>query len=208
MIGKRKKNNYFMLLKDLASYTERAAAYLAASLEDYQPDDLVDSLKAMHDIEHSADLALHKLNGALAREFITPIERQDIASIANMIDDVTDAVEDVLMHLYMFNIRELREETQEFTRIILACSGEMIEIMTDFEEFRKSNDIRRHIIEINDLEEEADAVYVRSIRRLYENGEDPVTLVTWTELFRHLEACCDAFESVSQTVEHVIMKNT
>lgn len=196
------------MLGDLATYTEKAAAYLASSLEDYQPQKLADSLKAMHEIEHSADLALHQLNRTLAREFITPIERQDIFAIANMIDDVTDAVEDVLMHLYMFNIQELREETGEFTRIIQACSKELIRIMEEFEDFRKSNDIHRHIIEINDLEEEADAAYVRSIRRLYEDGEDPVTMITWTEIFRRLEGCCDDFESVSQTVEHVIMKNT
>ncbi|NLA81928.1 MAG: DUF47 family protein [Clostridiaceae bacterium] len=208
MFGKRKKKNYFEMLRDLASYTERAALYLADCLEDYQPQDLSHSLKEMHDIEHGSDLALHQLNQNLAREFITPIERQDIFSIANMIDDVTDAVEDVLMQLFMLNIQELREEAQEFTRVILACARELILILEEFENFRKSNQIHRNIIEINDLEEEADEVYVRSIRRLYEDGEDPVTLLTWTEIFRSLENCCDDFESVSQTIEHVIMKNT
>ncbi len=207
-MARKKQINYFQSFCAMGQRAVNAAQLLHETMSSFELETFMDRIALMHKIENEADAFRHEVLEAVAREFITPIERQDIASIANMIDDVTDAVEDVLMHLYMFNIRELREETQDFTRIIQACSGEMIEIMTDFEDFRKSNDIRRHIIEINDLEEEADAVYVRSIRRLYEKGEDPVTLVTWTELFRHLEACCDAFESVSQTVEHVIMKNT
>lgn len=208
MFGKKKKTNYFEMLEDLTSYTQRAAEFLAESLEAYNPDELASSLAKMHQIEHSADLALHELNRKLAREFITPIERQDIFEIANMIDDVTDSIEDVLMRLYMFNIRELRDEALEFCEIILEGSKTLSRIMREFENFRKSNDIRRFIIEVNDLEEAGDAIYVRCIRRLYEGGHDPIDVIAWTEIFRRLEGCCDDFEDVSQTIEHVIMKNT
>lgn len=208
MFGKKKKTNYFELLEDLTSYTKRAAEFLAGSLEAYNPDELASSLEKIHQIEHSADMALHDLNKKLAREFITPIERQDIFAIANMIDDVTDSIEDVLMRLYMFNIRDLRDEALEFCEIILACSEALSKIMREFENFRKSNDIRRYIIEVNDLEEAGDAVYVRCIRRLYEESRDPIDVIAWSEVFRRLESCCDDFEDVSQTIEHVIMKNT
>ena len=208
MFGKKKKTNYFELLEDLTSYTKRAAEFLAGSLEAYNPDELASSLEKIHQIEHSADMALHDLNEKLAREFITPIERQDIFAIANMIDDVTDSIEDVLMRLYMFNIRDLRDEALEFCEIILACSEALSKIMREFENFRKSNDIRRYIIEVNDLEEAGDAVYVRCIRRLYEESRDPIDVIAWSEVFRRLESCCDDFEDVSQTIEHVIMKNT
>lgn len=208
MFKKKKKTNYFEGLKDLAAYTVHAADYLLSSLESYEPKQLSASLEAMHKIEHSADLALHELSNKLAREFITPIERQDIFSIANMIDDVTDSIEDVLMCLYMYNVATLREEALEFAKVIVACSGELIKLMGDFEDFRKSDNIRRPIIEINDLEEEGDAIYVRSIRKLYEEKKDPIDVVAWTEIYSRLETCCDNFEDVSQTIEHVIMKNT
>lgn len=208
MFKKKKKNNYFELLKELSAYTEEAARFLDDAMTDYRPEDLSESLLAMHEIEHTADLAHHALNRSLAREFITPIDRQDFSMIAGMIDDVTDSIEDVLMRLYMFNVKELRYEAHEFCRIIVDGSRAMSRILSDFENFRKSDAIRRHIIEANDLEEEADAVYVRSIRRLYEESEDPIEVISWSEIFRRLESCCDDFENVSQAVEQVIMKNT
>ncbi len=208
MFGKKKKTNYFQLLKDLPLYTQSAAEYLQNSLLEFEPDTLAKSLEEMHAIEHSADLALHVLSEKLAREFITPIERQDIFSIANMIDDVTDSIEDVLMCLYMYNISSLRKESLAFAEVIVACSNELITLMSEFQDFRTSDDIRGPIIEINDLEEQGDAIYVHSIRTLFEERRDPIEVVAWMEIFSRLETCCDNFENVSQTVEHVIMKNT
>lgn len=208
MLGRKKKTDYFHLLSELTSYTVRAADFMAQTLATYCPDGLMDLLVQMHEIEHAADLALHALNRKLAREFITPIERQDIFSLGNMIDDVTDSIEDVLMRLYMFNIRELRPEALEFSSIIVDCAQALTHVMDEFQHFRKSDKIVPLVIRINDLEEEGDAIYVRSIRRLYETAKDPVEVIAWTELFRRLEHCCDDFEGVSQAVEQVIMKNT
>jgi len=107
------------------------------------------TLDEMHEIEHSADIKLQELTSKLAREFITPIERQDILAIAQRIDDVTDAIEDVLMRLYMYNIRELRNEAFEFVGVIMASTEVLMKIMAEFANFRRSNDIRAYIIKLN-----------------------------------------------------------
>ncbi|MGI6157355.1 MAG: DUF47 domain-containing protein [Saccharofermentanales bacterium] len=209
MFGKPKKNDYFAMLRELVTYSERAADFLETSIQNFDPDNLEEALVAMHEIEHAADLALHEVTQKLAREFITPIERQDIFDIGNKIDDVTDAIEEVLIRFYMFNVRELRDETFEFGSIITQATQEMTHLMDEFGDFRQSsNDIRRHMIEINHLEERGDVVYMRSLRRLYTSDVPAVEVVAWTEIFRRLERCCDDVEDLSQMVEHVIMKNT
>jgi len=129
-------------------------------------------------------------------------------SIADQIDDVTDSIEDVLMRLYMFNIQAIREEAFDFAAVIIKSSEVLLKIMTEFAHFRRSNDIRKYIIELNNLEEEGDAIYVRAIRRVYLEDEDPIAVIAWTEIFRRLEGCCDEFEDVSEEIEHVLMKNT
>ena len=72
----------------------------------------------MHRLEHQADLTKHQAMEKLIREFITPLEREDILSLTSAIDDVTDSIEDVLLRLYMFNIRTLRPDALEFSKII------------------------------------------------------------------------------------------
>ena len=100
MKKKRRKNDYYALLEELVEYIHKAASFLSDTMNDYNIEFLSSgTLDKMHDIEHSADIKLQELTSKLAREFITPIERQDILAIAQRIDDVTDAIEDVLMRL-------------------------------------------------------------------------------------------------------------
>lgn len=209
MKKKRRKNDYYALLEELVEYIHKAASFLSDTMNDYNIEFLSSgTLDEMHDIEHSADIKLQELTSKLAREFITPIERQDILAIAQRIDDVTDAIEDVLMRLYMYNIRELRNEAFEFVGVIMASTEVLMKIMAEFANFRRSNDIRAYIIKLNALEEEGDAIYMRAIRRLYLEEQDPIAVIAWTEIFRRLEGCCDDFEDVSQEIEYVLMKNT
>ncbi len=208
MAKRKKKNDYFAMLRELVDYVQQAAVFLNESMNDYQVEFLPSLLEKMHEIEHAADLAQHELTSKLAREFITPIERQDILSIAHQIDDVTDSIEDVLMRLYMFNIRELRTEAFEFASVIISSAEVLTQILAEFANFRRSNDIQAKIIELNNLEEEGDAIYMRANRRLYLEEDDPIAVIAWTEIFRRLEGCCDDFEDVSQEIEHVLMKNT
>ena len=209
MKKKRRKNDYYALLEELVEYIHKAASFLSDTMNDYNIEFLSSgTLDKMHDIEHSADIKLQELTSKLAREFITPIERQDILAIAQRIDDVTDAIEDVLMRLYMYNIRELRNEAFEFVGVIMASTEVLMKIMAEFANFRRSNDIRAYIIKLNALEEEGDAIYMRAIRRLYLEEQAASAVIAWTEIFRRLEGCCDDFEDVSQEIEYVLMKNT
>lgn len=68
----------------------------------------------MHEIEHSADLEAHEITKRLAKEFITPIEREDILLLVHKIDDITDCIEDVLLHMYMYNVRVIKEDAIKF----------------------------------------------------------------------------------------------
>ena len=207
-MAKRQENNYFQMLRELVDYADRAAKKLRASLTDFDPAKLTGQLEEMHAIEHTADLTNHGLTDKLVREFITPIEREDIASLAAQIDDITDEIEDVLLRVYMFNVRTLRPEMTRFLELIESCTGQLCELMTEFENFRRSKTIKEKIIRINDLEEQGDRLYREAIRGLYTTETSTEEKLVWTELFSCCERCCDACEHTSGMVEDVIMNNT
>lgn len=204
----KKRNNYFDRLTAQTDYVVRGVEVVERIFKDFHPDEIEEILLEMHELEHSADEEHHKISRALAREFITPIDREDIAKIAHEIDEVIDELEDVVMRLYMFNITGLRKESFEFVEIFKKCALEMMRMMAEFKNFRKSERINDHIIEINRLEGEGDAIYVHAIRRLYTEETDPVLIQAWTELFNRMERSCDAFENVAELIQSVLMKNS
>ena len=207
MLGK-KENNYFDMLSELVEYSCEAANLLENTLLNFNAHQIENKIEEMHNIEHNADIKKHDMMNKLAKEFITPIERGDIIDIAHYIDNVTDDIEEVLRRIYIFNIREIKQEAIDFSKIITKSCEELKKLMKEFHNFKKSTRINKMIISINDLEEEGDRLYFSNIRNLYTTSTDPIEMMTWTSAFKYFEKCCDACESVANLVESVIMKNS
>lgn len=200
--------NYFEKFIKLADYACQAAQMLNTTLENFNSKTLDERMNEMHEIEHAADLAKHELVNRLAKEFITPIEREDILAITDQLDDVTDFIEDVFMVMYMFNINSLRKEIFLFSEIISKCCLAIKNIFVEFVNFRKSSSINELIIAVNRLEEEGDKIYVNSVRNLFATSNDPIEIMKWREIFNRAEKCCDSCEHVSNSIEGIIMKNS
>ena len=142
------------------------------------------------------------------RAFITPIEREDIMSISQYLDDITDKIEDVVLRLYMCNVSSIRQEAVRFAKLVIRCC-EMVKLsMEEFSNFKKSKELRQTLIEINRLEDEGDRLYMDSMRTLHSTSKDPVEIIVWRDVFKYLEDCVDACEHISDVVETVILKNT
>ena len=117
----KKDDNYFSTFVELVNYSCQAANLLSEIMHNFNPDELEEKMKLMHNIEHAGDVERHVMMKKLAKEFITPIEREDIVAMADAIDNVTDNIEDVLMRMYMFNIRTMREDALKMSEIIVKC---------------------------------------------------------------------------------------
>lgn len=200
--------NYFEMFVELIGFSNKAATEFKGILQNYDVSRLEEQLATLHDIEHTADMHIHKIKQCLADEFITPIEREDILQIAGRIDDITDSIEDVLQKLYMFNIKKLRPEAVEFMDILLRCCEELRKMFTEFHNFKKSKTLHTSIVEVNKLEEEGDRLYMKAMRRLFSDGESPADQLPWSQIFYQLEKCCDTCEDAADIVEGIIMTNS
>ena len=207
MLGK-KDNNYFEMLAELVDYSCEAADLLNSILINFSENELERNLDKMHNIEHTADIKKHDMMNKLVKEFITPIDRGDIIEIANYIDNITDDIDEILAKFYMFNINEMKNEAIEFSNIIIKSCNTLKKIMKEFYNFKKSKEISKLIVEMNDFEEEGDRLYFNSIRTLYTNSKDPIELMKWTDTFNQFEKCCDSCESVANLIESVTMENS
>lgn len=207
-MAKKHGFNYFEAFVDLSKYSLTSAEILHKTLTNFDPSELPQKIKEMHEIEHSADLAKHVLMNKLVKEFLPPIEREDITSLSQEIDDVTDSVEDVLLYLSMFNIKAIRPEILRFTELISNCCKSMHEALVEFPNFKNSKTLHGKIVEINNLEEEGDGLYYEMMTKLYASSTDSIELMTWTEVLHRLEKCCDNCEDVADIIEQIVMKNS
>ena len=207
-MAKKSDNYYFENFIDCVECGCQAAKMLEENLANFDVKQLSDNLSKLHQIEHDADKKKHEMMAVLVKAFITPIEREDIILLSQNIDEVTDKIEDVMLRLYYNNIQSIRPDSLELVSIVVK-SCDMVKLMLkEFASFRHSKSLRDHIIAINTLEEQADQVFVTSMRELHTTCTDPVEIICWREVYFYLEKCTDACEHVADVVEQIVMKNS
>lgn len=199
---------YFENFSQCAALSKKAADYLVKCLENYNPGRIEKMLDEMHEIEHSADLKRHEIGDALAKAFVTPVDREDLDMLSHNLDNVTDKIEDVVQKLYINNITEINPSAIVFAKQIVRACEYLCEIMVEFENFKKSKKIHALIIKLNDIEDECDKIYLSSMRELMKNPQDVLVTISWREIFDCFESCADVCENVSESIGLVIMKNT
>ena len=204
----KKNSPYFDDFITMADYSCQAAEYLQKVLNDYRTDTLAERREKMHKIEHTADEAKHTMMARLNKEFITPIDREDIIQMANELDNVTDKIDDILIRMYMYNIKSVRPAALAFADVIVRCCRALHRAISEFPNFQKSSTLMPAIIEVNTVEEEADNLYIDAVHELYLSGGSSIEVATWSELFDRLEDCCDACEHVADTMEIIVLKNS
>lgn len=207
-MAKKQDSFYFDSFVACAEESCRAAQMLKETLQDFDPDQLKEKLDEIHKVEHSGDLKKHTMLDKLSKEFLPPIERDDIVSLSQNIDNVTDKVEDVMLRVYMNNVKVIEENALKMTDVVIECCDAVRDMLVEFKNFKRSKELKPLIIKINDLEEESDRLFVESIRSLFTEPHDLIRIMAWRDIYIYLERCADACEHVADVVESVVMSNS
>ena len=199
---------YFDNFSECATLSKRAAIYLVECLENYDSAKIEEMLLEMHKFEHSADIKKHEMNEMLAKAFVTPVDREDLDMLSGQIDNVADTVEEILQKFYIYNIKEIQPEAIEFAKNLVKLCEMLEEILGEFENFKRSKNMRSYIIACNDIEEECDKLYLDVMHKITRDEGDVLSKLSWYKIYDCFETCADACEHVSDCVGSIIMKNT
>ncbi len=211
-MAKKNKFNYFDAFQDQVTVAAEEADLLIEAIESFtSAEDLKSLLERAHEIEHRGDEINHMIRTYVSTDFITPIDREDIVELAQRLDDVTDNIEGILQRFYMFDIHFMHNRAMEFAVIIKKSLKALSKSMDSFREFKKVKKIRAMVQDVNDLEEQADELYMEVIRQLYtddaEKAENAVRVEVWSRLFDRLEGTIDSCKEVADTVATIMLKN-
>jgi uncharacterized protein len=210
-MAKKNAFDYFDAFEKVSALAVDEANVLIETVESFSANADVDSLiMRVHQLENRGDEINHAVFQNTAIEFITPIEREDIITLARALDTVLDEIEDVVFRFYMFNVREVPDKAIRFAEIIKEAAIELDKAMAKLKGFKKhSQDLHALLVKVNDYEEEGDRLYMDAIRELFTRPDaNSVDVLRWMEIYRHMERCCDACEHAADAVSMVLLKNS
>jgi len=155
-------------------------------------------------IEHKCDGIIHQIVNELNETFITPIDREDIFSLADGLDNVMDSLDVIANRIFIYKVKNPIEYGPQLSEIILRQAEILKDIIPGLSE---AKDTLSKLISIKKLETEGDVIFRQAISQLFENEKDPIELIKKKEILEILEKAIDRCNSVGIIIEGIIIKN-
>jgi hypothetical protein len=155
-------------------------------------------------IENECDSLTHNIIQRLNSTFVTPIDREDIHELATSLDDVMDAIDAAAAVTRRYRMASLRYGARELASLTWQ-SAMQVKVAVEALEGKKG--VHQLAMEINRLENVADAIHDESLRRLFEEEKDAITVIKWKEVLDLLEEATDRCEDCANVLEGVVVKH-
>lgn len=190
---------------DLAGLLRQSSEATCDLLEHYE--DFMAKAALIADLETQADDVTHSIYTMMNQTFLTPIDREDIAALAQRMDDVVDCMEAATTAISVYGIREITPEARGLAELLRLQCIEVEHAIQVLHGNRHLNEIIPLAREINRLENEGDSLFLSAMADLFRKGIDATEIIKWREIYDEFENALDSCENVSHVLEGIVLKH-
>ncbi len=201
-----REEKFFDMLDEASTVLNRASDKFLDMVIKF--DRLQERSNEIKEEEHACDKVVERIIKALDRTFITPLDREDIHTLATRLDDILDNMEETAHRFVAFRIEKPTPAAEAMARIIHECCGHLSEALRLCRDMQDVEGIQMRLREIGRLENEGDNIYRESDGVLFANPPDILLLIKWRELYSWLEETVDACKDMAMLISEIVIKGS
>ncbi len=198
------ERRFFDLLEHLAATVNDGALALQELLHDFQ--DVPAKRRQIKDIEHRGDDITHSVFEELNKTFITPIDREDIQSLASCQDNVLDMIDAAANRLLLYGVDRPTDAMVLLGDTIAQATALLLQAVGMIHNRKNGGEVERIALEVHRLENLADDLMNTSVASLFKEG-DPIRIIKFKEITERLEQATDYCEDVANVLSDIVAKN-
>ena len=202
-----KEKKFYELLLKASQNSLLAARKLQELMKDFSSLDekqLALHSDKIHEIENRGDEITHEISHELYKTFITPIDREDIHELSQLIDDQADLIDSLSKKITYYNVKNI----DSFMLNQMEIAVKQMECITEAIGKMESNgSIEEQRNEVLELEDEADVVHRKAISSLFSDSMPPLEVIKLKDLYETLEILTDKNQRVAITLESIVIKH-
>lgn len=202
-----REDHFFDLLEKGADCAVRSAQVLHAICSSPSATEREELRKKLQDVEHESDGVIHEVYDALNRTFVTPIDRSDIYTLANQLEDIVDLNHATAMQLVVHAIDELPAGSKELGALIEQAAKEAQQAVTLLRGMKKPDEVRARCRALSKLEHDGDEIYRAKVGALFRDEKNAVRLIQHKEFLEGLERTLDACDHTGHALSAIVIKN-
>ncbi len=161
--------------------------------------------------ERSADRYTHEVNRLIHTTFITPIDREQIHGLINLMDDVADLIQDSAETMALYDVRHMTDEISRLTDLSVKCCERVqdaVKLLARIGEPAVAESALKTCEEIDRLESDADRVMRAAMSKLFREEADVREIIKLKAIYELLETITDKCEDVANQIEGIVLENS
>ena len=200
-----REEKFFELFQESAQNMVKAAQRLKEMVDTWEH--VEGKVGEITELEHQGDTITHEIMARLHRTFVTPFDREDIALLAHVLDDVTDFIHAAADAMLLYKVDRPGQRAKELADIIVQATEEVERVMPQLRKHIVLSQVLKRCVEINRLENIADRVYRSAMAELFGDSTDMAHIIKWREIYGYMESATDRCEDVANVLEGVALKH-
>ena len=206
------EGNFFVMFNQHADRIVEAAHAFSQLVANYNDPILRDKFnQEVDNAERAADRVTHDVNKAIHKTFITPIDREQIHSLINTMDDVADLIQDSAETMALYDVRHMTEEITRLTDLSLKCCERVrdaVKMLEKISDQATAEAALKTCEEIDKLESDADRVMRSAMSKLFREEPDVREVIKLKAIYELLETITDKCEDVANQIEGIVLENS
>ena len=207
-----REGNFFEMFNQHADRIVEAARAFSGLVQNYNDAHLREKYNQdVDNAERAADRVTHEVNRAIHRTFITPIDREQIHSLINTMDDVADLIQDSAETMALYDVRHMTDEITRLTDLSVRCCERVrdaVKLLDRIAEPATAEAALKTCEEIDKLESDADRVMRSAMSKLFREEPEVREVIKLKAIYELLETITDKCEDVANLIEGIVLENS
>ena len=207
-----REGNFFELFNQHANHIVSAAKAFADLVKHYNdPEQREKFNKDVDNAEGAADTVTREVNRLLHLTFITPLDREQIHSLINTMDDVADLLQDAAETMALYDVRRMTDEIVRLTDLCVKSCERLktaVSMLHDIGNAKTAQAALKTCEEIDQLETDADRVMRAAMSKLFREEPDVREVIKLKAIYELLETITDKCEDVANVIEGIVLENS
>ena len=205
-----REGNFFEMFNQHADRIVEAARAFSQLVANYNDPHLREKYNQdVDNAERAADRITQEVNRTLHKTFITPIDREQIHSLINTLDDVADLIQDSAETMALYDVRHMTESMTRLTELSVKCCERLkdaVYMLAKIAEPATAEAALKTCEEIDRLESDADRVMRSAMSKLFREEPDVRELIKLKAIYELLETITDKCEDVANLIEGIVLE--
>jgi uncharacterized protein Yka (UPF0111/DUF47 family) len=157
-------------------------------------------------IEHQGDEITRQIYEQLNESLITPLEPEEIARLAPVLDDVLDKIDWVTHQLCNYGIPASNDVLKEYSYLIQLTGNEISNAITKLALLKNPEEVKTHATEVNRLYNLSTELLSRAILELFKTN-DLLMIIKLKDIYEGLAKVMETCNDVGHALNDIAMSH-